>query len=106
MESGQGDWPSDLLFHAGGAKPGGWVVFEMWESREAQDRFMRDRLGRALQAGGISGPPTRVEWLDLAAHHRPRPTHHAAGAGVAVADRPGIIRRGGSTLFPGPREVA
>jgi hypothetical protein len=71
MESGQGDWPSGLLFHAGGAKPGGWVVFEVWESREAQERFMHDRLGGALQQGGISGPPKRVEWLDLAAHHSP-----------------------------------
>jgi hypothetical protein len=29
---------------------------------------MEDRLGRALQEGGISGPPSRAEWLDLAAH--------------------------------------
>src|SRR5947209_5822364 len=27
-DSGQGDWPAGLVFHAGGAKPGGWVVFE------------------------------------------------------------------------------
>jgi hypothetical protein len=69
--SGVGDWPAGLLYHAGGAKPGGWVVFEVWESREAQDRFMNERLGRALQEGGIGGPPARVEWLELAAHHSP-----------------------------------
>jgi hypothetical protein len=66
--TGEGDWPDGLLFHAGGAKPGGWVVMEVWESQEAQERFMQDRLGRALQEGGVSGPPGRVEWLDLAAH--------------------------------------
>ena len=71
METGEGDWPAGLLFHSGGAKPGGWVVFEVWESRDAQQRFMDDRLGRALQAGGASEPPTRVEWLDLAAYHSP-----------------------------------
>ena len=36
--TGQGDWPAGLLFHAGGAKPGGWVVMEVWESQEAADR--------------------------------------------------------------------
>lgn len=71
MVSGQGEWPAGLVFHAGGAKAGGWVVFEVWESSEAQQRFMSERLGRALQEGGITDPPTRVEWLDLAAYHSP-----------------------------------
>ena len=71
MDSGQGDWPAGMVFHAGGAKPGGWVVFEVWESRDAQERFMNERLGRALQEGGINGPPTRVEWVELAAYHSP-----------------------------------
>jgi hypothetical protein len=61
-------WPEGLVSHSGGAKPGGWVVFEVWESKDAQARFMNERLGRALQEGGITGPPARVEWLELAAH--------------------------------------
>jgi len=69
MASGKGNWPAGLLFHAGGAKPGGWAVVEVWESKEAQQRFMEDRLGRALQEGGITEPPSRVDWLDLVAHH-------------------------------------
>jgi hypothetical protein len=69
MATGQGDWPEGLLFHAGGAKPGGWVVMEVWASQEDQRRFMEGRLGRALQEVGVTEPPTRVEWLDLAAHH-------------------------------------
>ncbi len=69
--SGKGDWPAGLVFHAGGAKPGGWVVFEVWESKEAQERFMNERLGRALQEGGITDPPTRAEWLELAAYNSP-----------------------------------
>jgi hypothetical protein len=71
QESGQGDWPDGLRFHAGGAKPGGWVVFEVWDSKQAQERFMDDRLGRALQEGGVSAPPARVEWLELAAYNSP-----------------------------------
>lgn len=69
MESGQGDWPAGLLFHAGAIKPGGLVVFEVWESKGDQERFMNERLGQALQEGGIDGPPSRVEWLALAAYH-------------------------------------
>ena len=67
METGEGDWPDGLLFHSGGTKPGGLVVFEVWESQEAQAAFMHGRLGPALQQGGISAPPSRVEWIDLAA---------------------------------------
>ena len=67
-----GNWPAGLHFHAGGAKPGGWVVFEVWESKEAQERFMRERLGSALAQGGVAKPPSRVEWLALAAHTVPQ----------------------------------
>lgn len=66
--TGEGDWPEGLRFHTGGAKPGGFVVFEVWESQADQQRFMEDRLGRALQEGGITEPPARAEWLELAAH--------------------------------------
>lgn len=69
--SGQGDWPEGLLSHAGGAKPGGWVVVEVWRSREAQERFMNERLGPALQEGGITGPPARLQWLELAGYTVP-----------------------------------
>lgn len=71
MASGEGDWPQGLQTHSGGAKPGGWVVYEVWASKSDQERFMEERLGRALQEGGIEGPPRRMEWLDLAAHHNP-----------------------------------
>jgi hypothetical protein len=69
METGAGEWPPGMLFHAGGAKDGGWVVFEIWRSRDDQGRFMQDRLGPALKEGGVTDPPSRIEWLDLAAYH-------------------------------------
>ena len=68
QETGTGDWPAGLIFHAGGATPGGWVVFEVWESKEAQGAFMAGRLGAALHDAGVDGPPARAEWLELAAH--------------------------------------
>lgn len=67
LETGR-NAPPGLLFHAGGAKPGGWVVFEIWASKADQAAFMSGRLGAALQQGGITAPPARVEWLEVARH--------------------------------------
>lgn len=71
VESGEGDWPAGLLFHSGGAKPNGWIVSEVWASREDQERFMAERLEPALKEAGVEDPPSRVEWFDLAAFHMP-----------------------------------
>jgi hypothetical protein len=71
MGNPESDFPAGLIFHAGGEKDGGLVVFEVWESKQAQEQFMNERLGRALQAGGVSGPPSRAEWIDLASHVSP-----------------------------------
>jgi hypothetical protein len=66
--TGAGEWPDGLLFHSGGTGPDGLVVYEIWESKDAQARFMQERLGRALQEGGVTGAPSRVEWLELAGY--------------------------------------
>jgi hypothetical protein len=70
---GGSGWPEGLIFHTGAAKPGGWIVFEVWESQQAQERFLADRLRPALEAAGVTTPPTRVEWLDVAAYVSPGP---------------------------------
>ena len=72
-ETGGGDWPLGLEFHAAGAKPGGWLVFEIWESQEAQERYMERRLRPALEEDGRSGLPTRVEWVELVSALTPGP---------------------------------
>jgi hypothetical protein len=64
-------WPDGLMTHVGAAKPGGLVVFEVWESREAQERFLSERLRPALDAAGVTTPPTRVEWLEVAGYVNP-----------------------------------
>jgi hypothetical protein len=69
MQTGEGSWPDGLLLHSAAIKPGGFVIYEVWASKEDQERFMNERLGQALQEGGIEGPPARNEWLDLQSHH-------------------------------------
>jgi hypothetical protein len=57
--------PEGLVAHIAGEKPGGLVVIEVWESRAAQEKFMNERLGKALQEGGVTSAPSRVEWMPV-----------------------------------------
>ena len=69
--SGQGDWPPGLLSHVGGTREGGkLIVIEIWESKDAQGRFMQERLGRALAEGGVTAQP-QITWFDVIANHTP-----------------------------------
>jgi hypothetical protein len=64
-------WPAGLLQHISAEKPGGLVVFEVWESKDVQERWLADHLTPALQAAGVTTPPTRVEWLEVITHASP-----------------------------------
>jgi hypothetical protein len=64
MANGSGDWPKGLKSHAGGTTPGGFCVFEVWDSKAEQEAWMGGRLGGALGAVGVSAP-TRVTELDI-----------------------------------------
>ncbi|HEX9066655.1 MAG TPA: hypothetical protein VF843_16215 [Streptosporangiaceae bacterium] len=65
--TGEGNWPAGLLHHAAGASDSGWVVTEIWESRQAQGDFMASRLGPAL--AGM--PEPAVTWFGVVAdQHR------------------------------------
>lgn len=45
--------PRGQIFHvAGPMEGGGWCVVDVWESQQAFDRFIREKLGRALQEAG------------------------------------------------------
>ena len=80
MVSGEGDWPAGLLSHAAGRTADGWTVVEVWESREAQEKFMNERLGKALHQAGVEKPPTKADWTSLEAHHQPSKRSVAAGS--------------------------
>lgn len=69
MQTGEGSWPEGLLLHSAAIKPGGFLIYELWASKADQERFMEQRLGKALQEGGIEGPPARMDWLAVQSHH-------------------------------------
>jgi hypothetical protein len=49
--------PMGLIMHcAGAAGDGTWRVVEVWESATAQQNFLRERLGPALQKVGVKPP--------------------------------------------------
>ncbi len=55
--------PAGGILHVAGPSPnGGWRVIELWESEEAAKRFLKERLGPAFAAAGISGPPQTQFW--------------------------------------------
>jgi hypothetical protein len=68
---GSGDWPEGLISHGGGPTAnGGWVVTEIWSSKDGQERFMAGRLGAALGAVGVPAP-TQVIESELVNHQLP-----------------------------------
>lgn len=68
--TGAGVWPDGLVAHTAGEHldGNGLSVFEIWESREAQEAFMSSRVAPALGQAGAPDP-TRVEWMLLKGNH-------------------------------------
>jgi hypothetical protein len=57
--------PPGLVCHTGAPMPGGWRVFDVWESREDYERFAHERVGPALVAARV--PPFQPHVTEL--HH-------------------------------------
>ena len=57
----QGHRPPGLRAHVAGPSANGWCIVELWESQEALDRFVAQKLGQALQKAGIAGQPTTFD---------------------------------------------
>ncbi len=49
--------PQGALYHVAGPTENGWCVVEVWESQEALQRFLDDKLLQALDKAGMSGQP-------------------------------------------------
>jgi len=58
----EGDVPPGAMFHVVAVTDNGVRVTDVWESAEAFDAFVRDRLMPGMQKLGIPGEP-RVEIL-------------------------------------------
>jgi hypothetical protein len=68
MESGAGDWPAGMVAHTGGAKDGGWVVFEVWASQADQERSCK--IGSGPPWPRLGSRDHRPAWSGSVAAHR------------------------------------
>ena len=66
----EGDVPPGAMFHVVAATDSGVRVTDVWESAEAFDAFVRDRLMPGIQELGIPGEP-QVEILPAHAVFNP-----------------------------------
>jgi hypothetical protein len=54
--------PEGLIIHSAGPTGEGWYIYDIWESREAFQRFMEDKLQAAIgQVFGDQPPPPGSE---------------------------------------------
>jgi len=60
MGVGEDYAPPGLISHVAGRGDDSLVVLDVWESREALERFFAERLGQALAATGVEAPEPRV----------------------------------------------
>lgn len=58
---GDAGWPAGMISHVGGPTENGWVVIELWDSKEIQQAFLAERLGAALAATHVPEPVQMIE---------------------------------------------
>jgi quinol monooxygenase YgiN len=65
----RGPTPDGCLVHSAGEGPNGFRVVDIWESKEAFDSFMNDKLMPAMQEAGMADmtgtPPEIVELMHV-----------------------------------------
>jgi hypothetical protein len=65
--------PDGMIFHSAGPIEGGWGVIDFWESREAFDRFVGERLQPAIQGLGDQGFPAPPDVKEFPVHAIEKP---------------------------------
>ena len=63
------DPPAGMIFHSAGPVDGGWGIIDFWESREAFDSFVRERLTPRLQSLGDKAFPNPPEVKEFPVHN-------------------------------------
>jgi hypothetical protein len=70
------DPPDGMIFHWAGEVDGQWTVTDVWESREAYDRFREERLFPAVEKVSGMNPanaPQQPTVTEFAVHHYLKP---------------------------------
>jgi hypothetical protein len=62
LAASDGEPPPELTFHVNGPDGDGWCVVDAWESKDARDRFLEDRIRPAMEEAGLAAAP---EFEDL-----------------------------------------
>lgn len=58
--------PDGLISHYAGPSDDGWLVFDVWESRDQFERFAQERLGPAAQrVVGEGGPQMQPQFIPV-----------------------------------------
>lgn len=63
------DPPKGLIVHSSGPIEGGWGVIDFWESREAFDAFVGERLMPRLEDLGDQGFPNPPDVKEFPVHN-------------------------------------
>ena len=59
--------PDGLLMHSAGPHPDGWMVYDIWQSREHLQKFFTERLMPAAQELGLErgGEPQIIDLYNI-----------------------------------------
>jgi hypothetical protein len=69
----KGNPPKGILFHSSGPIDGGWGVIDFWESRDAFDSFVQERLMPRLHGLGDRGFPNPPDVKEFPVHNLQMP---------------------------------
>ena len=65
--------PAGMIFHSAGPIEDGWGVIDVWESREAFDRFAGEQLQPAAQELGDRAFPNPPDIKEFPVHNYTKP---------------------------------
>ncbi len=63
-----GDWPEGIISHIAGPSTDGWIVVDTWQSKDDFEKFVQERLGKAMQAAGM--PQVEPKFFDIYLSHK------------------------------------
>ncbi len=92
----EADMPAGLILHSAGPIEDGWGVIDLWESREAFDRFAEHRLRPAAEEAGAQALPAAPGIKEFPVHSMTRPWLLRCGSLTLSASSPAVVRARGA----------